>query len=403
MPGLIFPFLFLLPGLWPAAGEVVLHTLDGRVLPIESVALGEKGEMRVLRSGETESLAAGQVLFAEILDTEPVPPFESDVLVETIDGSELSGMLGEGNEDTVELETAGLGFLRLPIDIIRAVSFGPAESRINPSLLRTDGGEDLVFRKGLVEGDRLRGTLVRLGSGGVEIDCELGEVKVAREKVLGVAVALIEGLREPYARRIELELKTGDLLIGDLIDLTTRAVRMRTVFAREQLVPLNRLTRIRFSSERFIYLSDLDPSKVEQTPFIGGDDQFLFPWRKDRSVTGKPLSIGGRRYGKGLGLHSRCRLSYDLNGEFSRFQGVFGLADEVLSVEASGSVTLTLSVDQEVKYQSPVVRSGDAPLQLPWIELEGAEILVIEVGFADRGDVADRAVLCDPILLRSGG
>ncbi|MFH0944528.1 MAG: NPCBM/NEW2 domain-containing protein [Planctomycetota bacterium] len=403
MTAFILPLLFLLPGLWPAAGEVVLHTLDGRVLPIDSLALGERGEMRVTRSGAVELLQEGQVLFAEILDSEPVPPFEADVLIETVDGSELTGMLGEGDEDTVELETAGLGLLRLPIDLIRAASFGPAESRINPSLLRATGSEDVLFRKGPVEGDELPGTLVRLGIRGVTIDCELGEIQVDLEKVLGVAVAPIAGSPKPYQRRAELELKDGGLLIGDLIDLSTRMVRVRTVFAEELLIPLGRLTRVRFSSDRFVYLSDLDPSQVEQTPFIGNDDQFLFPWCRDRSVTGQPLSVGGRRYGKGLGLHSRCRLTYDLDGGYSLFQGLFGLADEVMQLEASGSVTLRVLVDQEVRFESPVIRSGDDPVQIPGIELAGAKTLTIEVGFADRGDVADRVALCDPILVRVVG
>ena len=390
----------LLAGSGAALSEVTLHTLDGRKLEAVTLELVPDGGLRINVGGQVETLAAGVTLFAEIRSPVALTLPDEDALVLLRDGSELAGKLGEDREDQLQLETAALGRVLLPIDLIRAVSFGAAGQRIDPSTLRATGEQDLLFRRGPVEGDELRGTLVGIGLSGVQIDCELGEITVDLEKVLGVAVAELDKQQVPARQRVELELRGGGLLIGSLLDLTTGRIKVRTSFDEELVIPLERLSRIRFPSDRFVYLSDLDPASVAQTPFIGGDDEFLFPWRRDRSVTGRPLSISGQRFGKGLGLHSRSRLSYDLSGEFQRFEAQIGISDEVAGLGVPGSVLFRIFVDGEPRFESPVIRSGEPPRSVVVQGLAGAQQLSVEVDFADRGDVADRAVLGNPILYR---
>ena len=43
------------------------------------------------------------------------------------------------------------------------------------------------------------------------------------------------------------------------------------------------------------YLSDLEPSKVEETPFFG----HRLPWRRDVSLLGEPLKMNGQTYRAG--------------------------------------------------------------------------------------------------------
>ena len=49
---------------------------------------------------------------------------------------------------------------------------------------------------------------------------------------------------------------------------------------------------VRFRGGRVTYLSDLQPSKVEEIPFFGRK----FPWRRDVNLLGEPLKMGGRPY-----------------------------------------------------------------------------------------------------------
>ena len=73
-----------------------------------------------------------------------------------------------------------------------------------------------------------------------------------------------------------------------------------------------------------VYLSALTPKSVDQKPYVGGAP-VIFPWRKDRSAANSPLKIGETVYEKGIGVHSYCKLVYELNGEYAKFMAEVGM------------------------------------------------------------------------------
>ncbi len=50
--------------------------------------------------------------------------------------------------------------------------------------------------------------------------------------------------------------------------------------------------------------------------------------KADKSVGGAGLSVGGRRYAKGIGTHPASTIVYDLKGLFRRSSGAFGIEDQ---------------------------------------------------------------------------
>ncbi len=80
---------------------------------------------------------------------------------------------------------------------------------------------------------------------------------------------------------------------------------------------------MRFRGGKMTYLSDLNPSKVEETPFFG----HRLPWRRDVNLLGEPLKMKGQTYERGVAVHSRCVLTYDLNGRYSTFEALVGFDD----------------------------------------------------------------------------
>jgi hypothetical protein len=50
--------------------------------------------------------------------------------------------------------------------------------------------------------------------------------------------------------------------------------------------------------------------------------------KADKSVGSAGLSVGGRRYAKGIGTHPSSTVIYDLKGLFRRFSGAFGIEDQ---------------------------------------------------------------------------
>lgn len=76
-----------------------------------------------------------------------------------------------------------------------------------------------------------------------------------------------------------------------------------------------------YVSER-VYISDLTPDK-EIVQGWGGMQPGI-----DVSIEGKPITIAGTVYNKGLGLHANSEAVYNLDAGYSRFQSIIGIDDE---------------------------------------------------------------------------
>ncbi|HEY3392664.1 MAG TPA: NPCBM/NEW2 domain-containing protein, partial [Lacipirellulaceae bacterium] len=145
------------------------------------------------------------------------------------------------------------------------------------------------------------------------------------------------------------------------------------------------------------YLSDLKPEGYRHVPYLSIE----WPYARDRNVLGEPLSVGGKQYLKGVGMHSAARLTYRLNGNYRRFDAAVALDD---SAGTRGSVTFSVYVQREgaweVAFTSGIVRGGEAPRPVS-VDVAGAQALTLTVDFADRGDELDRANWLDARLVKA--
>jgi len=76
-----------------------------------------------------------------------------------------------------------------------------------------------------------------------------------------------------------------------------------------------------------LFLSDLEPTYTRPEKGCVG---------RDRSFNAFPLTLGGRTYARGLGIHPNCEIGFDLGGRFAVFEAVVGsdLEDEKTVSEA---------------------------------------------------------------------
>ena len=88
-------------------------------------------------------------------------------------------------------------------------------------------------------------------------------------------------------------------------------------------LPAAEVTDVRFRGGRMTYLSDLRPSKVEEMPYFGRK----LPWRRDVNLLGEPLKIERPDIQRGVAVHSRSVLTYDLNGRYATFEALVGFDD----------------------------------------------------------------------------
>lgn len=92
-----------------------------------------------------------------------------------------------------------------------------------------------------------------------------------------------------------------------------------------------------------VYISDLTPTQAITNGWNGKTAGI------NKTIEGKPITIGGTVYEKGLGLHADSEAMYDLNENYSRFTAVIGIDDEVGAYSADGKDGATFKVYATVK------------------------------------------------------
>lgn len=316
------------------------------------------------------------------------------------DGSRLPGRIVGGDEEACTLELAAGGAVELPLDSIRAILAGPRHATLDVGALPAIANGDSLHRRREVGGDHTRGTLVAVDGQGVRFEYVLGVGSFAWSDVEAVVLEQQLAAKPPRGRVVEVDFLRDGTLVAELVRLTGSELVVLPLATGEELaIARAAIGALRFRGDAWRWLSDLAPSAVMEVPYLGGADDFLFRWRADRSVTGHPVRIAGRRFGKGIGCHSRCELRWTLPAGAKRFVASVGLSDEVLALADPGAVEFVVAVDGEERWRSGTLRGGEGPRRVPPIELAGARELALLVDFAAGEDVADRALWADALLL----
>ncbi|MFE2091460.1 beta-galactosidase [Streptomyces sp. NPDC059460] len=117
---------------------------------------------------------------------------------------------------------------------------------------------------------------------------------------------------------------------------------------------------------------------------------------EDEAGDGKPMSIAGTSYSKGLGIHADSDVTVYLGGACTRFSASVGVDDET---NGGGSVTFKVLADGKEVASTPVVR-GNAKALAVDADVTGAKVLDLVVGNAgdgygqDHGDWANATLTC---------
>ena len=254
-------------------------------------------------------------------------------------------------------------------------------------------GDLLVIR----EGDSIdyhRGVLGAVDDNVVRFDLDGELLPVKRSKVHGLVYYQSAGrnLPEPVCRVIDSD---GSQWMVRTIRLEDEDFAWTTPLGLEVTRRPAEVARIDFSQGKITYLSDLEPESVVWTPYFGtGKGQptlsgFFAP-RKDRGLDPGPLQLGGKRYRKGLALHSRTKMVYRLPGPCRRFKATVGIDDRV---RPQGNVRLVIQGDERVLLET-VVAGTDPPMPID-LDVTGVRRLGILVDFGGDLDVADHLDLCE--------
>jgi galactose oxidase len=128
------------------------------------------------------------------------------------------------------------------------------------------------------------------------------------------------------------------------------------------------------------------------------------PYELDRSNgenkanDGRVMSLNGRQYSKGLGVHSDSLLRYDLNAACTGFSSDIGLDDEIDGQSKYGSAVFKVLIDGAEKYNSGVMRQNE--IKNVNLNINGArelQLIVEDAGdnnWYDHANWADAKVSC---------
>lgn len=159
------------------------------------------------------------------------------------------------------------------------------------------------------------------------------------------------------------------------------------------------ITRLIFSGFRWIkdggdaQAPQAEDGKVRLTTAMATRTVSFLPVMDDLSVTGTPISIGGKIFTKGLGVHAESELTFPLNGKYSNFHVVPGPDDA-----HHGYLEMIILVDDKEVFASGKTRSTEAmakPLDIP---VKGAKTITLKVGDGGDGNGGDHASWADAYL-----
>jgi hypothetical protein len=354
------------------AETLQFRTSDGKLVSVLPEELVRWGWPRPLRRGPVIVLADGSLLVGRV--------------------TRMTAMLLEIEPDM--LEPQGQNACRMPVGQVVGVAFRlPTElgerDRLLDRLVRQLPEEDRLL---LLNGDQVQGRLEAIEEQTVRLAGPLGPMPVPDSRIRAIQFRrLPRPASGQQAVRIWVGLEDGSLLLADRLTLQQSKAtlhlpgRLSFQTDRENLVFLQPI------GGRVVYLSDLKPKQYQFEPFF----QMPWPWQADRSGTGTWLRVQGRRYLKGLGVHSKATLTYDLAGRYRWLEAELALDD---TAEGRGSVIFRVLADGKLLYESPVISGGDPPQPIR-LDIAHVRELELVVDYGPWGDMLDRANWLDARLI----
>jgi hypothetical protein len=359
----------------------------------ESITIATEAGQQALSLDEVATITVGSPRKAEVAE-----PGRGTILFPS-DGGQLPGTLvGSSQEGVIASTALGQGNL-LPFNRLAGILFDarPADPRgayapqgerdralelFETAMDHRRSGEDLLIVCSEGKAVSLPGALVSLDP--AEATVRFGDRRrtIRTENIVGLVLA--RGMQKQADYPTIFELRDGSVFAGRLRSGSAEQLKVASSVGIVADLNLSVIARIRFRSPRVVYVSDLTP--VSQR--VEGRLHREWPVARDRSLTGEPLSIAGRTFNKGLGMHSRTEAVYAIEGHFESFAATIGIDD---SVRPAGSVVFRVIGDGKTLFDSGLITGQDQAVNV-LVDMKNIKGLTLVVDYGDDLDLSDHAV-----------
>lgn len=372
-------------------------TLDGKVVEATVSGIGSDGTLTADGlAGDTNLLDLRKI----VLDNDRVVKSVDPTIVVNLDSG---GVIYVSSlklfEDEFTLQTVA-GELVLGLEAIRAIRFLPKKSlaTFETALKKPSDDLDQVFVKVKDRYQRVPAVLDSISATEVQIVFQDKPRKLTREQVYGAVIAFpSDSVKTKFNAKVTLV--DGSVVVGKVLSMADSKLNIKVgVFDKIEL-PAQSISSIAVKSDRLSFLSEMDPSLVEQKNMLVAVDR---KWQRDKSIKGRPMSLltdagkSVKKFSKGLGTHAGCRLIFDNEG-FQKFSATLGIDAET---GGKGDCEFVILGDGEELLKKRI-RGFDEPVPVELDISDYKEISLI-VNAGENFDLGDHANWCDARFFKTG-
>jgi hypothetical protein len=318
-----------------------------------------------------------------------------DGVIELANGDHVHGGVVSWDDKTVKLQIADVTApLELPPTMMTTVWINDTAAVAQAKALAVDAGpEDVAYVKKDAGVTAVKGLVVGVAADGVTFRYDDKDRKIDRAKIVGLVLRSNTAKPDPAFHQL-FHTVNADAISGTWTGLEKDSAVIQTAGGMTIKLPMKSVVSIGAVNGRVIYVSDLKPTGVEQTPYFGR----VIPYKLDQSLDGGPMTLSDGPHVRGIAVHSRCVLTYDIDGRYERFKTVLGFEQPAGRM---GRVAVRILGDDKVLMSNPDLR-GDQPAVPVDLDVTGVKKLVLEVDFGADQDTGDRVDWADARLTRAG-
>ncbi len=394
---IVFPLIFLLGSHRVGAAEPVgryeLQTTDPKESRTVAAVLSPDGKLTF--DGTTLPV---QDLVSLRLPTVPLPPLPTEAHIVLANGDRIAGEVLGGDGLTIRvaamLGKAGKSTeLAFPLSTISVLWFTPPpqdhplDALKYPWIDATKKQDTLKLRNG----DVLRGTLERFAPASGPLRFKASGDTTAKPFELNKVAAVafdpsLSRMKAPVGQSFRIVTRSGSRLTLATASFDGTAFAGATSTGAKFTMPQDDLVALDTVGGKVAFLAERPAKSQKVEPF----GTVVWPVAVNRSVREAPLRLttrfGEETFDRGLGMHSKTTVVYDLAGKYRTFGSTVGL-DRVSG--RKGNVDVRILLDgREQTIAGLKGLTADAAVAIR-LDVTGAKELTLIVEYGGGGDVQD--------------
>jgi hypothetical protein len=388
------------PAASPEVGSFVVSRADGPAVSGPLLEVGEKWSVRL--GGDRPATIEGDEIISLRRQGGILPPAPQAEQVILTNGDRIPAKLRKLTGDRLHVMVAmnQQDEWILPLSALAEIWIEAPEGTENPEALRRrlatgKHSRDLLL---LRNGDVMEGNLGSLNEKAEELQIEIADkpVTVSLNRVSAIVfnteLARSRRPKETFGRMI---LDNGSRISLLSARADPQWLMGKTVFGTQIRISMDRVLALDIYQGRAVYLSDLQPNSYEHHSYLG---DLRWPFVRDASVVGGDLRLLGSVFDKGVGMHSRSRLTYSLEGKYKRFEALVGL-DDRLGREGTARIGVLVDGKPPAPATEKELSWRNGPQSIH-VKVTGAKELTLIVDFGTYGEVQGCVDWADARLIK---